>query len=480
MYNSFFIIERDDKKKSIKYKNPQKYIDTTIFEKYSEIREKLSLTNNKNIKDHRYKIKELYKNVDKYFGSKYLEKIFNMKDDLQYYNYNKPIKNSKSNYNKKDEKYKNIVTTMGYYNEIVELTLCEREKVLNKYWLHRYLIAFRNLKKDGNMLIPITNICYPETIDLIYLGLLLFNKITIYRGQYLYLEKFDPQIEEKIIIKLLDRLPKLFIVEPKNDLNKLEKYLEYWYKDFNKHYNDIENKNFDNVFEYIYKDLVSKLNDIDSKEYYDKVILIIYKNFYSLFKKVFIEDKILKIHSGIKSEEGIFLKKIVMLKNLNKIAEVGMAFGISSMYITEGLKRNNKNGSLISIDPFQTEQWKDNGVKLLKSIKLDKYHKLIQKKSYIALPELIEKYGEKSFDMIFIDGWHTFDYTLVDVFYADKLVKVGGYIIVDDVLHFSVKQSIKYIDKNYRHFKRLKSPNTFAAYKKINDDDREWNFHIKF
>lgn len=330
------------------------------------------------------------------------------------------------------------------------------------------------------MLLPLTNICYPETIDLIYLGLLLFTKITIYRGQYLYLEKFDPQIEEKIIVNLLDKLPKLFVVEPKNNLKKLEKYLEYWYNELYQHYSDIENKNFDKVIEYIYKDLISKMVDTKSKNFYDKVILIIYKNFYSLFKKMFIEGNILKIHSGIKTDEGIFLKNIVISKDLNKIAEVGMAYGISAMYITEGLKKNNKKGSLISIDPFQTEQWKDNGVNLLKSIKLDKFHELIQKKSYIALPELIEKYGENSFDMLFIDGWHTFDYTLVDVFYADKLVKVGGYIIVDDVLHYSVKQSIRYLDKNYRHLKRIKSPSTFAAYKKINNDNREWNFHIGF
>lgn len=147
MYNSFFILEREDKELSIKYKNPKKYFNKNIFENYSQLREKLSLTNNKNIKDQREKIKQLYKKLDQYFGSNYLEIIFKMKKDYQYYNYNKSIKNSKSNYNKKDQKYTNIISTMGYYPDIMELNFCEREKVLNKYWLHRYLIAFRNLKK---------------------------------------------------------------------------------------------------------------------------------------------------------------------------------------------------------------------------------------------------------------------------------------------------------------------------------------------
>ena len=57
---------------------------------------------------------------------------------------------------------------------------------------------------------------------------------------------------------------------------------------------------------------------------------------------------------------------------------------------------------------------------LLKSSKLHKRHMLIEKKSYEAMPELLKK-GEENYDFIFIDGWHTFDYTLVDFFYSDKL-----------------------------------------------------------
>ena len=41
----------------------------------------------------------------------------------------------------------------------------------------------------------------------------------------------------------------------------------------------------------------------------------------------------------------------------------------------------------------------------------------------------------KPFDFIFIDGWHTFDYTLVDMFYADRLLRIGGYLLIDDALH---------------------------------------------
>ena len=70
---------------------------------------------------------------------------------------------------------------------------------------------------------------------------------------------------------------------------------------------------------------------------------------------------------------------------------------------------------LTSIDPFQKTQWNSNGLKLLTNSKLINRHNLIEK-SYEALPELL-KDNKNKFDFIFIDGWHTFDYTLIDFFY---------------------------------------------------------------
>ena len=50
--------------------------------------------------------------------------------------------------------------------------------------------------------------------------------------------------------------------------------------------------------------------------------------------------------------------------------------------------------------------------------------------SYIALPKLLEKYKYNYFDFIFIDGFHTFDYTLVDFFFSNLLLKINGIIVI--------------------------------------------------
>ena len=183
---------------------------------------------------------------------------------------------------------------------------------------------------------------------------------------------------------------------------------------------------------------------------------------------------IIKIDSSIKSFEGIYISNIINKYNFKKCLEIGFANGVSAVYILK-----NINTSLISIDPYQKTQWKNNGVKLLKNLKLNKRHKCIEKKSYEALPELLKKDGINQYDFIFIDGWHTFDYTLVDFFYSNLLLKVGGIIIIDDALHGGVSDCDKYLNKNYNFYQKLNSPNTISCYKKMKDDDRSWNFHVK-
>ena len=140
----------------------------------------------------------------------------------------------------------------------------------------------------------------------------------------------------------------------------------------------------------------------------------------------------------------------------------------------------NNNTTLISIDPNQKTEWNSEGLKILKKFDLNKNHKLVEKKSYVALPELLEKHGDSTFDFIFIDGFHTFDTTLLDFFYSNLLLKVGGIIIIDDALHVGVSKCINYIDTNCNYYKKLESSKTIASYKKIKDDDREWNFHKHF
>ena len=195
-----------------------------------------------------------------------------------------------------------------------------------------------------------------------------------------------------------------------------------------------------------------------------------------LFKSTYVNNKVIKTSSAINGREGHFLIKVIKKYNLINILEIGFAFGISAFYIL-----SNKETKLTSIDPFQKTQWNNKGLELLKEYKFDKRHTLHELKSYVALPKLLEKYNTNYYDFIFIDGFHTFDYTLLDFFYSNLLLKMKGIIIIDDAMHSGVSKCVKYIENNYANFyKKLESPISFAMFQKIDEDKRDWNYHKNF
>jgi predicted O-methyltransferase YrrM len=197
---------------------------------------------------------------------------------------------------------------------------------------------------------------------------------------------------------------------------------------------------------------------------------------------IIINKKKEKLTSAISPVEGFHLYNVITLNKFIHILEVGMANGLSSLYITQALNDNKNNGKLISIDPFQTSQWKSVGINHIKQAGLSEFHQLYKEKDYIALPKLLSERSAGSFDMVFIDGMHLFDYTLLDMFYAILLCRIGGVIIVDDILHDAPAKCIKYFDTNYKFLKRVQNIpcKTVATYIKISDDMRSWDFHVNF
>ena len=200
-------------------------------------------------------------------------------------------------------------------------------------------------------------------------------------------------------------------------------------------------------------------------------------------KTINYETQRIKLHSSINSREGKVLARIIKHNSIRNSLEIGMAYGISSMYILLAMYSYNddKNINLTSIDPYQEKQWKNLGLFNIKTINMDKYHTLYEDVSEIILPTLFKK--NHKYDLIFIDGWHTFDNTLIDVYYAVRLVNIGGFIVIDDIKHQGVNKVIRYIDVNYnKHLKRINSYdiNTMAIYKKVFEDKRSWNFHKNF
>lgn len=134
--------------------------------------------------------------------------------------------------------------------------------------------------------------------------------------------------------------------------------------------------------------------------------------------------------------------------------EVGMACGTSSVVISQAIAENG-GGTLVSVDPFQNKTYGGKGLQALKTAGLDAGHRLVEELDYLALPRLVAE-GLRC-DFAFLDGWHSFDYTFIDLFYADLLLNDGGIMMLHDSVMPCVHKACMFLE-GHKPYKRLSAP----------------------
>jgi predicted O-methyltransferase YrrM len=149
--------------------------------------------------------------------------------------------------------------------------------------------------------------------------------------------------------------------------------------------------------------------------------------------------------TSVPYETGALLYDIIRERGLSRTIEIGMAYGMSALFICQAL-RDNGAGGHTAIDPAQDTSWKSIGRLNIERAGLGDLFRFFADASHTALPRLL-LHGE-SFDFAFVDGMHLFDYTLVEFFYLDKMLETGGYIAFDDIGLPAVRKVVSFILRN--------------------------------
>jgi hypothetical protein len=161
----------------------------------------------------------------------------------------------------------------------------------------------------------------------------------------------------------------------------------------------------------------------------------------------------INISGSVLWQEAVLLRNIVLDNKLTATSEIGLACGASATAICDAHSNLGMGGVHYSFDPYQKELYQNAGLKTVEASQLEAYHKFFTKPSYVGIvTELIEK--GIMLDLAFVDGWHTFDYKLTDVFLLDKILKSGGYLALHDSHWPSTLKVIRYLSK-YRHYDYL-------------------------
>ena len=129
-----------------------------------------------------------------------------------------------------------------------------------------------------------------------------------------------------------------------------------------------------------------------------------------------------------------------------------MVSGRSWPIFRVALKEAGGTGKLISLDPGQSTTFRGIGMYGVKRAGLENLHQLIEEPDYFALPALLK--AGTPVDFVYIDGWHTFDYALLDWFYADRLIQPGGIVAFNDCNYKAVHKVIKFL-LSHRHYEEM-------------------------
>ncbi len=163
---------------------------------------------------------------------------------------------------------------------------------------------------------------------------------------------------------------------------------------------------------------------------------------YSASMRQSIERDGFDIGTCIDQEEYKSLVKLIQQdQSITRTLEVGCALGFSSVAIASAIA-GREGAHHTVLDPFQDLRWKGCGRRLVEQFGLASIVDIKLEKSEYALPELSQ--AGKVFDFILIDGWHTFDHTIIDLFYSLRLLRVGGIVGIDDTNWKSVAKVLTY------------------------------------
>jgi len=171
--------------------------------------------------------------------------------------------------------------------------------------------------------------------------------------------------------------------------------------------------------------------------------------FHPLLRTVYEEKKIVaedgKVYEpfphSLQFSEGATLYQLAREFDAPVCLETGMAYGVSSLFMCQAVHEKGA-GRHISIDPYQ-EYWNYIGVENVRRAGYENIHTYYEERSDIQLPRLVSEGLE--LDLAFIDGNHRFEYAFIDFFYADRLLKAGGYLALHDYHMGSIRKAVSLI-----------------------------------
>jgi predicted O-methyltransferase YrrM len=151
---------------------------------------------------------------------------------------------------------------------------------------------------------------------------------------------------------------------------------------------------------------------------------------------------------GIGRAEGEALSDFVLREGATDPIEIGLGYGISTLFICRALVTGAERVHHIALDPNQSTRFANCGLQALEDAGVSNIVEHVAQPSEIVLPRFLEQ--GRRFDFAFVDGNHRFDGVFLDLAYLGRLLEPGRMIVVDDYQLPGVRRAVSFFVSNLR------------------------------
>ena len=200
---------------------------------------------------------------------------------------------------------------------------------------------------------------------------------------------------------------------------------------------------------------------------------------------------------GINPAKGEYLFRLVRERRPALTLELGFAYGLSTLFITEALRQNG-GGHHIVIDPLEQTRFDGLGLRHLEEAGLREWVTFHEQPAELCLPRLVEE-GVAP-DIAFDDSGHLFDHVITEVLFLALMLRSGGLLVIDDANLPGVARACDFVATNRRDFEPVVAgkptrfllgllprdivpapPASMRVFRKVRaDDPRDWKDFVPF
>ncbi len=176
----------------------------------------------------------------------------------------------------------------------------------------------------------------------------------------------------------------------------------------------------------------------------------------------------IELHSHTPKEQGVFLQNLYEKVNPVRSLEVGLALGISTLFILEKAREKLKTDKThIVIEPLP---WGNAAIHNIQKEGLSGYVDIRNALSDVVIPAMY--LNDERIQFAYVDTTKIFDTIMQDFYFIDKILDVGGVIVFDDASTGGISMVMRFINslphyKIVERFQQIEVSKTYSIGAKL-------------